>query len=59
MQPDRDNMQGNADPKIVNKVDQRPGMEMLSEAGAANATHAGQQVDWKNSIAGDLRGPNT
>jgi hypothetical protein len=45
---------GHADPRVVNQVEQKP-VELMSEAGKANATHAGAQVDWKSSIGGEKK----
>jgi hypothetical protein len=50
-----ENENGNADSRTVNAVEERLDLPMMSDAGKANASHAGQQVDWKNG--GDLRGP--
>jgi hypothetical protein len=51
---EKEGMQGCGDPKVANKVAERPGLEMLTEAGRKNAEHAGQVADWK-VIAGDKK----
>jgi hypothetical protein len=55
MQTEKNGTAGTADPKIVNETVSKSGPPIMSEAGEKNATHAGQVVDWKTSLAGDKK----